>query len=549
MYKNKKIIAVIPARGGSKGIPKKNLKLLAGKPLITYTFEKLSSIDLIDKIVLTTDCEEIIYLARRYPKIEIVKREGNLASDKVTLDPVIFDAVKKVSFYENFDYIFTFQPTSPLLKKQTICKSIKKLIDENSDTLLTVTDDRHLAWSVDKNNRVFPLFEERLNRQYLPPRFKETGGIIACKSDLLTSGTRIGDSISLLKVSNEESIDIDTYDDFILASEIIRKVKIGIILIGNKYTGMGHIYRGLTLAHRLRYKPIFFVNENDDLAIKKLKESYYDFETYLNDEDLFRKLDVSGIQLVINDTLDTSENYVLGLKNNNRFVVTFEDLGDGADLSDMSINALYENSHSDENRFFGYRYFCLRDEFLFVNKDSLNESVKNVLITFGGTDPNNITDFCLEELKDEDLSIKVIVGPGYEYYQELVDKYSRYKNITILKFVKNMREHMESADIAITSNGRTVYELVAVRTPSIVFCQNEREIKHSFGYLTKTVSNMGLISDTSKKKFKTAFLNLKNDFLKRKKMFERMNNLKLERGTQRVIDMILQKYFEAKKNE
>ena len=269
----------MPARGGSKGIPGKNLKFLDGRPLIAYILDKLLGVEIIDQIVVTSDDEMILdFCASYYPKIFCIRRPSELAKDNVTLDPVIYHAYQELSKLDHFNYIFTFQPTSPLLKKQTIEKAINKLINSNSDTLITVTDSRHLYWTL-KKGKYKPIYKKRLNRQQLPPYFKETGAILGCSDTVISNQSRIGKRISLLEVSKEESIDIDDYIDWVLVENLIQQPNFGIVVRANKEIGMGHVYRMLIIAYAVNTKVNFFIPYKDTLAIQKIKESFYKLTT------------------------------------------------------------------------------------------------------------------------------------------------------------------------------------------------------------------------------------------------------------------------------
>lgn len=545
MYKNKKILAVIPARGGSKGIPGKNLRLLNNVPLIVHTLKNLLSIKEIDKIVVSSDCDEILDVSKKY--CEIIKRPENLANDATTLDPVIIHAHEVASKDDNYDYILTFQPTSPLLKKDTIVKGIHKIIDEYSDSLLTVVNDRYLNWTI-KDKLPVPLYKNRVNRQKLPPNLRETGGIIGCKKDVLLTGSRIGKKISLLEVSFEESIDIDYYHDLVLVEHFLKKPNLAFIVTGNKKTGLGHVYRTLLLAKKLNFKPLFLCNVKDNLAIDKIKENNFELQSFNDFEELIHLLDSKKIDLVINDTLDTTVEYVKKTKCDKRVFVSFEDLGEGSKFADLSINALYE-SKNKENKLFGHEYVCLRDEFLLCDNFEVRKEVKNVLISFGGTDPNNLTKYVLEKLSSfKDLNIKVILGIGYSEEESLKYFKKNYSNITFLKDIKRMSSHMLESDIFITSNGRTTYEAASVGVPTISICQNQREIKHMFGELTGTILNLGLFSDLEQGKFIEKFNYLYNNYDARLNLSNKMKSLNLKKGADRVIKLILEKY-EEKKNE
>ena len=124
-----KIIAVIPARGGSKGIPNKNIRLVNGKPLIYYTIENAIKSKYITDIIVTTDSVEIQLIARQMG-VKCKEREKYLCGDKVTLDEVIFDVVKDVEC----DIAVTMQPTSPTLKVQTLDRAIEYFLVNKLDT-------------------------------------------------------------------------------------------------------------------------------------------------------------------------------------------------------------------------------------------------------------------------------------------------------------------------------------------------------------------------------------------------------------------------------
>ena len=253
MYKNNKILVVIPARGGSKGIPRKNIRLLGGKPLIAHTIEMGNTSKYVDNIVVTTDDNEIKFIAEKFGA-ETIKRDGKLAEDSIPLDPVIYDATiqKENEINEEFDVVITVQPTSPLLKTKTLDLAIETLIDSNDednkdeseryDTIISVVNDRHLSWGYDEENKkYFPLYKERVNRQYLPKAYKETGSVFATKREFVTENSRLGDNIGLIEISKQESIDIDNYEDWWVAERLLKRKKVLIKADATHEIGTGHI--------------------------------------------------------------------------------------------------------------------------------------------------------------------------------------------------------------------------------------------------------------------------------------------------------------------
>jgi spore coat polysaccharide biosynthesis predicted glycosyltransferase SpsG/CMP-N-acetylneuraminic acid synthetase len=542
MHEGKKVLIVVPARAGSKGIPGKNVKMLAGRPLIAHVLSTLQAVPEVDTIVVSTDDPLIASVSE--PFAETLIRPEPLSRDTVTLDPVVTHAY---GHYPDHDVVITIQPTSPLLSARSISSCIRTLIEEGSDSVLTVKDDRHLAWS-EQGGRYVPLYEERVNRQELPARFVETGGVIGCTREQLESGTRIGKRISLIELPLEEAIDIDTYLDWSLVESLIRAPSVALVVRGSKQTGLGHVYRMLLIASRLSYRPMFFIPREDALAQEKVSTSFYELTTYGSAEELDRLLETHERDLIVLDILDTERSFVERLKRPNRVIVTFEDFGPGSRLADARFNALYESSHEDEHSYFGYRYVCLRDEFLRTSPRETSESVEHVLITFGGTDPNDLTSFTLAALEREleGVQTTIITGIGYDRFDELERLVGNRPKVSLVRDVIEMAPHMRSADLMITSNGRTTYEAASLGVPTIVICQNARECKHTFGEVTHTVVNLGLHSDVGPEMLRERFRELAGSYEMRKELHERMLSLDLTRGTQRVIDIIESLYRDLK---
>jgi len=555
MYEDKKILAVIPARGGSKGIPRKNVRMLAGKPLIAYSIKTALSSKYVDDVVLSSDDKEIIEIAKIFGA-NIIKRPKHLAEDDVPLDPVIFHALLHSEKEKGIDYnyIISMQPTSPLLRHETLDKAIIEIIDSNSDALIGVRDETHLYWTK-KKDEFFPLYEERLNRQYLDPIYKETGFFIS-KRKIITKDSRIGGKVCIFEIPFEESIDIDTNIDWWIIENLLKNIKIAIRVDADNKLGLGHVYRGITLANRMLNNIYFLMNENKSLGIEKVKEYNHKIITYKDEDDLYDELLELKPDIIINDILDTSLEYIMKLKEMDFFIVNFEDLGFGSKHADLLFNALYERTDPPENSYFGHKYICLRDEFFIFPSKTVKPDVKEILIIFGGSDPNNLTLRTLrsiEKLGLTNVKINVILGLGYRCYDELqnyVDELLKksYK-IELNKNIKIMAKHIVNSDIAVTSNGRTVYEIASMCIPCISISQNEREMRHLFSYICNGIKNLGIESNVTEENIALALQKIMNDYNLRKHMSMSMAEFNLKNGTNRVIKLIFDKYWETTNNE
>ena len=577
MYKDNKILVVIPARGGSKGIPRKNIRLLGGKPLISHTIKMGIESKYVDELVVTTDDDEISFVAEKFGA-KTIKRDGKLAEDSIPLDPVIYDATlqqeAKINMneqiinestgeriYQKYDIVITVQPTSPLLKTKTLDLAIERLIDswdnenenEQYDTIIAVVDDRHLSWGYDEEaEKYYPLYEERLNRQYLPKAYKETGSIFASKREFVTENSRLGNNIGLIEISKQESIDIDNYEDWWVAERILKKKKILIKTDANHEIGTGHVFRGLALASKLvNHEVIFLLDKAQPLGIEIVSNNNYPFITHdssKSKEDIINKIVEYDPDIVINDILNTHSKYVKALYDNNYYIVNFEDLGGGIKYAHIVFDALYEHKIPLKNLYSGHKYYILKDEFNYQESKTITEEVNKILLTFGGTDPNNFTEKTIEAILESkyENDIEIILGLGYANKKEIQEKYKDNDRITIYENVRNMSEHMYNADLIFTSAGRTMYEIASIGVPCICLCQNEREVSHIFGNVENGFINMGLGENVSKEEIKETLEKTLEDYNLRLEMNKRMLSVDLKHGFENIMNLVKEGYKEWK---
>jgi CMP-N-acetylneuraminic acid synthetase/spore coat polysaccharide biosynthesis predicted glycosyltransferase SpsG len=533
------VLIVIPARGGSKGIPRKNLRSLHGKPLVAYPIETARQSAFNPAILLTSEDAEILSVAEQLGAIPH-QRPSELSGDAVTLDAVVHDAWVGATraLGRAFEIVVTLQPTSPLIRPETVDRAIAALLDDPTlDTVLTVVDDTHLRWA-GHAGRIVPEYEARLNRQYLPKTYRETGGIFATRSRALSPTDRIGKQVSILVIDGPEGIDIDGVDDWALCEWHLGRRDVLFVVAGNDRIGLGHAHNALAVADALtRHRIRFLVEKGSDLAARTIAARNYEVVEQTLDrlED-----DVAALNpnIVINDRLDTSEGYVRALKQGGRLVVNFEDLGPGARLADLVINAIYPEVEALPNHYFGHRFYCPRPEFVVAIPTPVRDRVRSVLITFGGTDPNNLTERVLRLItpaaRDANIGIQVILGLGYGH--DLAD--TDTEGVSILRSVGNMATHLRDADVVITSAGRTTFEIACVGTPAIVLAQNDRELTHLFATGHHGFLNLGLASDVRDEAIVAAFEGLIASADRRREMQGLMTVESLNGGLERVRHLI-----------
>lgn len=537
------ILAVIPARGGSKGIPKKNIRLMYGKPLISYSINNAKNSHYITDVFVTTDSDEIAEVAEEYGA-EVIKRDKSLSSDLVTLDPVIYHAKNCAEKIKNkkYDVVVTLQPTSPLLKVATLDNAIEYFIKGNFDTVISVINKPHLSWG-EKENKIVPLYKERKNRQELPPQYFETGAFLIAKSDAIKINTRIGENVSVFEVPEEESIDIDDKNDWLLTENIMKRKKIIFRVEGYKELGLGHIYNCITLAFSMiEHDTLLVISEKSIEGIEKIRETNLLYKIIKNDRDIDKIIKDFKPDIWVNDCLNTTKEYIESLKSKIKRVVTIEDLGSGIEVADAVINALYD-SVNNKHVYSGYKYVCLRDEFQAEQPVKFSEKVKNVLIMFGGTDPANLNKMLYNSIlkfseKYKDIKFNFITGIGYDNEKNGVITLED-KNIYVYPNVPRVTKYMKHADLAITSQGRTIFELAAMGVPSIVLSQNKREQTHLFARLEHGFLNLGIGKEVDQDLLENTLDWLINTKAIRKNMYDLMLSYQLKEGLQRVKNIII----------
>lgn len=228
MYKEKTFLAIIPARGGSKGLPGKNIRALMGKPLIAYTIEEAKKSKYVDRVIVSTEDSEIARIGKEYGAELPFLRPECLAGDGATTNEVILHAVKYLKDTENYmpDYICLLQCTSPLRSSPDIDGTIEKLIETGMDASVSVCEaDVNPYWTNVFNGDKLQYFIEEgrkiLRRQDLPKVYQINGAVYVVKTSVfIKEKTLEPKNITGFIMSTDNSIDIDSIIDFKLAELI-----------------------------------------------------------------------------------------------------------------------------------------------------------------------------------------------------------------------------------------------------------------------------------------------------------------------------------------
>lgn len=227
-----KLLAVIPARGGSKGIPKKNIKPLAGKPLIGWSIDAAKRASCVDRIIVSTEDEQIASAARDLGADVPFVRPAELATDEASSIDVVLHAIEQLPGY---DWVLLLQPTSPLRSYIDIDSIWQLCNDLNAASAVSVCQtDSHPYWMYhcDSANRVSPIIEERpdvTRRQDLPPVYSLNGALYLARVDwLLEQQNLIGQDTVGYIMPLERSVDLDSPYDWRWVEFLVKSDQFGL---------------------------------------------------------------------------------------------------------------------------------------------------------------------------------------------------------------------------------------------------------------------------------------------------------------------------------
>ncbi len=211
------ILGIIPARGGSKGIPLKNIKNIAGKPLIAWTIEAASQAKLLDRVVVSTEDRRIAKVSRAY-HAEVLDRPKTLATDVASTLDVLRHAVKKIPC----DIVVLLQATSPIRRAGLIDRCIREFISNNYDSLATGFICKYMEYGSDVTTNAR---RKELRRQDIKGFFYDDGNIYIIRASLIRKNERYGAVIGRKILSRWENHEIDDPYDFWVAEQILKNRK------------------------------------------------------------------------------------------------------------------------------------------------------------------------------------------------------------------------------------------------------------------------------------------------------------------------------------
>lgn len=229
-----RVLGVIPARGGSKGIPRKNIRLLGGKPLIAWTIEAARQSRLLTRVILSTEDEEIAAVGRQWGVEVPFLRPAELAQDDTPTLPVVLHALRELEHRgEKYDAVCLLQPTAPLRKPEWIDGCIRLLEETGADAVVTVCripEEYHPWWALLRDGEGWLMFSHGRSiparRQDLPPAYHREGSVyVTRRRVLMEDGSLYGKKLEGWEVSRDETVNLDSEEDWRRAEQALRNAQ------------------------------------------------------------------------------------------------------------------------------------------------------------------------------------------------------------------------------------------------------------------------------------------------------------------------------------
>jgi len=218
------VIGVVPARGGSKTIPRKNVRPLAGKPLIQYTVEEAKKSKYLDRILVSTDDFEIAAISRDVGA-EVILRPSELATDTSPTEDALIHVVETLRKNEGYetDIVVTLEPTSPLRTAELVDRCVETLFQTDADSVITVSETRECLGRVVGGRFEFMLKDQPRRRQDREPLYKESSTVYVTRVEsLLRLKSVLGERLYAVITRDDEAVDINTPLDFVMAEAVIQ---------------------------------------------------------------------------------------------------------------------------------------------------------------------------------------------------------------------------------------------------------------------------------------------------------------------------------------
>jgi len=549
-----RVLAIVPARGGTDRVPYLNIKRLGDRALLAHTLEAARTATSVDRVVVSTDDAAVADVARAHGAEAPFLRPKELAGDIPSLKPVIVHAVREMeALGERPDVVVVLQATSPFREAASIDEAVERLVSGGFDAVVSVTEDRTLAWRAEGGTLV-PLFQKEGRREEQRPVYRENGAVVALRRAVLDGPTRFGERVGFLVLDKRAAFTVHDLEDFWMAERLLRQPRILFRADGSAVIGMGHVYRSLAIADALRdvsqADVAFLMCADHGEGVITVSRHGYPVRVAKDArvETLLEHVRDFSPAILINDLPGLDAGYVRALSHVGATTVnlvdTLDDLERTEHYAQVIVSVMGEDRETPEGFYAGPEYAILRSHFHGKRKQVRSEP-RLVLLTFGGSDPQGLSLKAARALEGLPPAVEVVAvaGPAFSYrreFEELQRRLAR-KVPLINEAGGHIADLMLEADLVVCSGGMSVYEIAALGTPGIVLGQNAREDGRMLEFARHgTVEYLGLGTEVDEAALQAAVGSLLADVERRRAMSDRGHALVDGLGAARAAGLVLE---------
>jgi spore coat polysaccharide biosynthesis predicted glycosyltransferase SpsG/CMP-N-acetylneuraminic acid synthetase len=547
------VIFIVPARGGDDQVPYLNIKKLGALPLLAHTLYEAKKSRYVDRLVVSTDDEQVKQVATEYGAEVPFLRPAELAGDVAEINAVIrhaVDFVEKASG-TRFDIVVILQATSPFRTARQIDEAIDSLVANDLDSVISLKELRSLTWRM-RGGKLEPTFARAGRREDLEPLYQEDGAIRVMRRAILDSGERLGTKVGHVLMDKMSALTVHDIYDFWLAERLVHLPRVLFRVDGGGAMGMGHVIRSLAAADALsQVSPTadicFLMRADLPEGVQEVSRAGRQVRVLAGKEtSALAAIRDYAPNVVVNDLPFLDDSYLrslasLGASTIN-FVDSLADIKKPENMAATIIAVLSEEQVELDDYHAGPAYAILRESFQ-SRAASLGEhsdSGKRLVVSFGGSDPQKLTLKALSALEplvsSLDLTVNVVLGPAFGFGPELSELTRRLAyQPRISRNVEHMADLLFEADLVLCSGGMTVFEIAALGRPGIVLCQNAKEeLRMQTFSQYGSIVHLGLGPDVPDARLRDAVRDLLTDREKRRKMSEAGTRVVDARGASRV---------------
>jgi spore coat polysaccharide biosynthesis predicted glycosyltransferase SpsG/CMP-N-acetylneuraminic acid synthetase len=547
-----RVLAVVPARGGTDTVPYLNLKRLGDKPLLAHTLDAARKAPSLDRVVVSTDDDRLAEIASAYGAEAPFRRPPDLARDIPSLKPVIEHAVRAVEADgDRFDVVVVLQATSPFREGAAIEAALDTLVTGGFDAVISVDEDRTLSWK-QEGDRLVPLFEREGRREEQAPVFRENGAVVVLRRAVVDGATRFGERVGRLVLDRRAAFTVHDLADFWMAERLLHAPRVLFRADGGARLGMGHVFRSLAIANALReraHAEVAFLMRSDlPDGIRTVKGHGYEvLAVDAGDvEDVLSHVRDFAPSILVNDLQTLPADYLRALSHLDTTTVNLVDTPGDLETTEhyehLIVSVMKGDRETPEGFYAGPEYAILREQFLGRPK-VVRERARTLLLSFGGSDPQGLTVQATRALASLPAGIEIVAvaGPAFAFHRELESTLSLTPGrVRVVREAGHIAELMLEADVMVGSGGMSVYEIAALGTPGVILAQNAREDERMREFARHgTVLYLGLGTDITEETLRETVRGLLEDAATRRAMSARGRALVDGRGAVRVADEVL----------